>query len=319
MADNIFNAGNASQEGGSPEKPKGNRGLLYGILIVALAATWGYLIFDKSKSHQKEQQLETTAVTLSQTRDSLQTAFNASLAQIDQLKTTNDSLKRTMDGEISKSKARIQAILSNEHATKAELAEARRLIAQLNSQVEGYKEQIEQLQGEKLALTNQRDSIKRNYDTVYVQKQQLTQQVELGSVLHASDIRIVPLHLRHSGKEITTSKAKRVDMMRVSFNVDENRISTSGQKTLYVCITAPDGSPLAVDALGSGKFTLADGTEKLFTTSKTIDYETGKAQNVSIDWKQNSSFKPGDYKVQVYEAGYQIGQGDVPLRKGGLF
>lgn len=317
MADTILNSGVSNEPGGSPEKPKGSRGLLYGILIVALAATWGYLIYDKSKSHQKELQQDVTIQTVSQSKDSLQTSFNAALAQIDQLKTTNDSLMRTKDKDISDLKSRIQSILNKDHATQAELGEARRLIAQLNSSVEGYKEQIEKLQGEKLALTNQRDSIKRDYDTVSVQKQQLTKQVELGSVLHASDIKILPLHLKHSGKEVETAKAKRVDMMRVSFNVDENRISPGGQKTLYVCITAPDGTPLAVEALGSGKFTLADGTEKLYTTTKNIDYETGKKQAVSIDWKQNSNFKPGDYKVEVYESGYKIGDGDVPLKKGG--
>ncbi|MGH2645674.1 MAG: hypothetical protein ACRDE2_17115, partial [Chitinophagaceae bacterium] len=201
----------------------------------------------------------------------------------------------------------------------ADLAEARTLIGQLRSQLDGYQEEIERLKGEKVVLVTQRDSIQRVYDTAAVKNQQLTSQVSLGSVLHASDFHITPLHVKRNGKEIATTKAKRADMMRISFVIDKNRIALPGSKTLYVCITAPDGSPLAVEALGSGKFELADGTEKLFTAQKIINYNTGQDTTVNIDWKQNSDFKPGTYKVDIYEQGYLIGHGDVSMRKGGLF
>lgn len=304
--------------GNVPEKPRGGRGVLYGILIAALLSTWGYLIWDKSKSNQEKEQLQTQVVTIDSSKSAVEEQFQATLAQLDFLKTQNDSLMRTKSKEVSDLKARIQSILSKSNATAGELAEAKRLISQLQSQTDVYKEEIERLKGEKIVLVTQRDSIKRDFDTVTAKNQELAQTVDLGSVLQASNIKITPIHVRGSGKEVETSKARRADMMRISFDVD-NRISTAGQKDLYVCITAPDGTPLAVEALGSGRFTLADGTEKLYTVQKTIDYSTGEKQNVAIDWKQNSDFKPGDYKVEIYEKGYLIGQGTVAMKKGGLF
>ncbi|WP_344975578.1 hypothetical protein [Compostibacter hankyongensis] len=317
---NSFETPNPVPPEPTPEKPRGgNRGLLYGILIVALAGTWGYLIWDKSRSNQKVETLQTQVTTTDSSKNVVQEQYQAALARLDQLTSVNDSLIHTKNKEIADMKARIQSILNKSNASAAELKEAQTLIARLNSRIEGYKSEIEKLQGEKIVLVTQRDSIRRNYDTVSLQNQQLNQEVQLGSVLHASNIRIVPMHLRKNGREVETSKATRADMMRISFDIDENRIADSGQKVIYVCVTAPDGSPLAVESLGSGRFTLADGTEKLFTAQKTIDYVTGEKQAVSIDWKQDVEFKPGDYKVEIYHEGYKIGNGNISMRKGGLF
>lgn len=301
------------------ERPRGGKGLIYGILIAALLGTWGYVIWDKSKSTQEKEQLQTQVVTIDSSKSAVQEQFQAALAQLDMLRSANDSLMRTKSKQVSDLKAHISSILAKSNATAADLAEARSLIGQLNSQLDGFREEIERLKGEKVVLVSQRDSIQRNYDTATVQNQQLTSQVDLGSVLHASGFQITPIHLRKSGKEVSTSKAKRADLMRIAFNIDQNRIAPSGDKDLYVCITSPDGTPLAVQALGSGRFTLADGTEKLYTAKKTVYYTTGKDTTITIDWKQNSDFKPGSYKVEIYEKGYLIGQGDVDMKKGGLF
>lgn len=316
---NIVNEPGTRPAGGTPERPRGGKGLIYGILIAALLGTWGYLIWDKSKSTQQKEQLQTQVITIDSSKSAVQEQFQAALAQLDMLKTANDSLMRTKDRQVADLRARISHILSQQHTSAADLAQAQSLVAQLRGQLDGYREEIERLQGEKVVLATQRDSIRRNYDTVSAKNQQLSQQVSLGSVLHASDFRITPIHLKHSGKEVPTTKASRADLMRITFNIDQNRISPPGPKQLYVCITAPDGSPLAVEALGSGRFTLADGTEKLYTAEKTINYNNGGDTTITVDWKQNADFKPGVYKVQIYERGYLIGDGDVSMKKGGLF
>ena len=74
---------------------------------------------------------------------------------------------------------------------------------------------------------------------------------------------IVGLHERGS-KEKETTTARKVDKLRITFDL-ENRIAPSGSKEIFVCITAPDGTQVAVEALGSGKFVTRDGVEKLFT------------------------------------------------------
>ncbi len=320
MAENTFNTGTPSTSG--PEKPKSNKnGLIYGILIAALVGTWGYMFYDKSRTSKELVVKENQIDTLASSRNELQSEYEAAQARLDDLISQNsrmDSLVKTKDKEIADMKGRIKSILGNKNATSAELAEARKLIEQLKANTENYKQTIERLEGEKIVITQQRDVARKERDSVVVVKDSLHKKVDLGSVLHASNIKLTPIKVKRNGKEIETSKAKRTDMMRVSFDVD-NRIATSGDKEVYVAITAPDGAPLAVEALGSGRFTLHDGTEKLYTVKKTVTYTTGDNIPVSMDWKQNSDFKPGDYSVEIYQDGYKIGAGKVHLRKGGIF
>ncbi|PSL47708.1 hypothetical protein CLV51_102565 [Chitinophaga niastensis] len=320
MTENTFNTPAPGSPG--PEKPRSRNGLIYGILIAALAGTWIYMLYDKNKSSEQITQKTTQIDSISSSRDALQQEYNAANARLDDLISQNtrmDSLVKTKDKEIQDMKARISSILTNKNATQAQLAEAHRLIEQLKSNIEGYTQTIERLEGEKIVLAGERDVARKERDSVSTVKDSLHKKVDLGSVLHASNIKLQPIRVKHNGKEVETTKAKRADMMRVTFDLDDNRIAPTGDKEIYVAITSPDGSPLAVEALGSGRFTLEDGTEKLYTAKKTVAYVTGQKQTVSMDWKQNSDFKPGDYSVEIYHNGFKIGQGKVTLRKGGLF
>ena len=88
---------------------------------------------------------------------------------------------------------------------------------------------------------------------------------------------------------------------------------------MFVSITAPDGTPVAVEALGSGRFVTRDGIEKLFTKKVQVKYIQGEKQTVTVEWKQNSEFQTGNYKIEVYNNGFKIGEGVRSFKKGGLF
>ena len=74
-----------------------------------------------------------------------------------------------------------------------------------------------------------------------------------------------------------------------------------------------------MEALGSGMFTTRDGEQKTFTQKVSVNYSQGQKQTVSFDWKQNTPFQIGNYKIEVYHNGFKIGEGVRAFRKGGLF
>ena len=313
-----------------PEPKKSDwRTFLSIALVVALLGTWGYIIWDKSKTTEVLQEKETQYAEVITEKDTLQSLLDEATMRYDLLKTTNakkDSTITTKDRDIMEKKARIQALLSKSNATQAELAEAKRLIGSLNTDINGYKEQIEILKGqnvqlaqEKEAVTQEKILVEKNFDsakTVIKEKESL---IDVGSTLHASNFNITGVQEKKRGKEKETTTAKRVDKLRITFDLDENRIAGSGAKELYVSITAPDGTPVAAEALGSGKFTTRDGEEKLFTHRVEISYTQGEKQTVSFDWKQNASFLNGSYKIEVFHNGFKIGEGVKVFKKGGLF
>ena len=310
-------------------KNNNNRNILTGILIVALLGTWGYIIYDKNKTKQEKQDLTTQLVNSDSSKNELQRELNDAALRLDVLKTSNvkaDSLLKTKDKDIQDLQRKVQNIINDKNATASQLAEAKRLIAELKGNIETYTAQIEelktqntQLTQEKQQVTQERDVANKNYDSANQVIKQRENVIDIGSTLHASNFSIVGLKEKSGGKEKETTTAKRVDKLRISFDIDENRITPSGPKDLYVAITSPDGNPVVVDALGSGKFVTRDGTEKAFTKKVQINYVQGEKQPVTVEWTQNSGFQTGNYKIEIYNNGFKIGEGVRTFKKGGLF
>src|SRR6185437_5184920 len=126
-------------------KNNSGRNILTAILVIALLGTWGYIIFDKNKTRQKEQDLTSQIVNSDSSKNELQRELDDAALRLDALKTSNvkaDSLLKTKDKDIDALKARVQSIINNKNATQAELAEAR-LIAQLKGNIETYTAQID--------------------------------------------------------------------------------------------------------------------------------------------------------------------------------
>ena len=326
MSYENFPAGEVPAQKPEPKK-NNNLTIITGVLLVALLATWGYIIWDKNKTNQKTQELTTQIAVSDSSKNEIQREYNDATLRLDMLKTSNakaDSLIKTKDKDIENLKGKIQIILSNKNATAAQLAEARSMISQLKNNIDTYTAEIEKLQGEKIklteekrAVTQERDVVTKHYDSAKTVIKQKEDVIDVGSTLQAFNFNIIGIKERGS-KEKETTTAKRVDKLRITFDL-ENRIASSGTKDVFVCITAPDGTPVAVEALGSGKFVTRDGVEKLFTKKVQINYNQGEKQNVTVEWKQNSDFQTGDYKIAVYNNGFKIGEGKRTFKKGGLF
>jgi len=318
--------------GSTPQQPsKDNRKLIYGLLIAALLGTWGYVIYDKSKSKETITQLQTQYSNVDSARNVVQQEYNDALARMDSLTGSNTQLQGELaerKSDIDKLKANIKSELGRKNA---DLSKAKSMIAELNGKINDMLAEIEQLkaQNQELTVTNQKVTAER--DTVTAQKQVVEQTLattqqekahveDIGSTLHASNINITGIDVKGSGKEKSTSTAKRVDVFRVSFDLDENRIAPSGTKELYVCVYGPDGKPITMPSNGSGTFSARDEGDKVFTSKVTVEYEQGKRTPVSFDWKPEAGkYQTGNYKVEIYQNGFKIGEGTKELKKGGLF
>ncbi len=324
---------NASGSRFQSTEQKDNRKLIYGILIVALIGTWAYIFYDKSKTRESVAQLQTKIVTVDSARNSIQQDFLVVSAKADSLTQNNIQLQGNLadkSSAIQKLKSDIGNILKKKNASDAELAQAKQMIGDLNGKVDGLFTEIEKLKGENKQLTadNQqlgtektqlitdKQGLEQNLSTTKTEKKQLEEKVDVATTLHASGIGISALKLKSSGKEKETTTAKRADLIRISFNLDENRITPTGTKDIYVVVTSPEGSVISD---GTSSFVTREEGSKTFTSKVSVNYEQGKVIPVSFDWKQADRFKEGDYKIEIYNNGFKIGQGVKTLKKGGLF
>ncbi|HZW66398.1 MAG TPA: hypothetical protein VFF23_11950 [Hanamia sp.] len=318
-----------TEQTGAPSKTtRDSKSLIIGLLIAALVILAGFFIFDHSKSAQnlKEQQTEVAKVTTE--KSDIQSSFDASLARLDSMQTSNKALDGKLTAsneEIAKMKSEIRSILHKRNVTASELAKARTLIAQLNGQISDLQAQVAMLSQQNdslkqnvVVLTSQNQTLSHNLDSTSVVSQNLAKKVDVASTLNASNISITPVKVKNNGKEKVSSVAKRVDKLLVSFDVN-NRIIESGETDLYVVVTGPDGKPVTTPNTEGNTFTTRDSTSKAFTAKLPVTLETAKSKNVQFAFSPSGHFKEGNYTIRIYQNGFLIGEKTRELRKGGLF
>lgn len=120
---------------------------------------------------------------------------------------------------------------------------------------------------------------------------------------------------RRNGKEKETKKAKKVDVLRITFDIVENRIAESGTKQLYLRIVGPDRNVLDTPSNASGVMNTAIGTQIQYSVMKNIVLtQNMPVKDVVVDWQQNGSYGKGTYTIEIYNEGYKVGSGNVELR-----
>ena len=308
----------------TPQRSSNSKNIVIGLLAVALLGSWAYFLMKINRSDKEILSKTEEGVHYMSQRDSLESLYKFTLDKYDSVTVANNDLSGKLTGkqsEIAKLKGEINSILRKKNATSTELARAKTLIEELNSQIETLQAENARLTGENQTLTAEKaqlivekDTLTANLTTTQAEKKVLEETVDVGSTFSASNIAMTPLKQK-GDKEKETTTAKRVDKLVISFDV-ENRITKSGPADMYIIVTAPDGKVVS-EATG-GTFTTREEGDKSFTSKLTVPYEQGKRQNVQLPLTQDK-FQVGDYKIQVYHNGFKIGEGVTTLKKGGLF
>lgn len=293
--------------------------VIYWLIIAALAIGCIFLFISKNKMAEENEvnskRMQSQIDSVKTDRASLQTDFDAASAKIDQLVSQNAKLDSNMQKdkeEMLAMQAKIKSMLGNSKATAAELKKAREMISQLNDKTAQYEARIAELEKENGVLTNKNVVLTKERDSTTTQNIAIK---KIGSVLHASNIRMEPIHKKKNGKEKETTKAKKVDVLRLKFDIDENRIAESGTKQLYLRIVGPDGTILSTPANGSGKMTTSKGDQVSFSIMKEISLvKEQPVKDVVVDWNQEGDFARGNYMIEIFSEGYKVGSGNVTLR-----
>jgi hypothetical protein len=323
---NNSNFPTADAEGYQPRKNFKN--VIIGVLAVAFLGTGALYLSDKSKSGETIQHQKTEIATVTDQKSDIQKSFDASLSRLDSMSTLTTSLQGKLterNKEIAKAKIEIRSILNKKNATAAELSRAKNLIASLNDKITGMEQQVAQLTQDnqtltqdKVVLTQEKEKLNQDLTTTTATKDSLVQKVDIASTLNANNIAITPIDVRNNGKEKVTTKAKRVNKLVISFDVN-NRIAQPGMTDVFVVVIGPDGKPISVQALNSGTFTTREEGDKPFTAKLPVDIETAKKKNVQFTFTPGDNFQQGNYTIQIYQNGFLIGEGTRELKKGGLF
>ena len=131
--------------------------------------------------------------------------------------------------------------------------------------------------------------------------------VEVASKLTVSNLKTAAYKLRSSGKQIETEKARKADVLKISFTIAENKVAKKGDKTYYVQVIDSKNN-----VLGEKK------TESFGSNSLTYSFETTvKYENKSVNVTQDlpgQNFEKGTYFVNVFDKGELVSKSSFSLR-----
>ncbi len=302
------------------EKDKKSRNYLIALIAILAAINIG-IGYNHYKNTKEKEKLVQQNVNLTEDNKELYAELDKAELEIKNLQTTNQDLTVQLsvrDKEISDKIAQIKTLLNKGKLTSAEVQKAKDEIAQLRGQIADYKAQIETLtanlksEQEKSAglqenLTNQQAINEQQNKTIAEQNKRIS----LAKKLNASTVSAIGVRERKifGKKEVETTKASKVEEIKVYIVIDKNEISDEGEKDIFVKLIGPDGSPIT----SKMQTTKVDGTETLYTNVKTIDYKNERIEDVVYLQKQGE-FAKGDYTIEVFAEGYRIGSTKLTLR-----
>lgn len=313
--------------GSEEPKQSGNRKSGQAIIIalaVLLLGSLGFNIYQFTQQKKSDEEIQLVNVNLKDTENArveLQRQFDDLTYDYDQTKAQlemRDSTLSARDSEIADKRNEIQSLLNKKNATEGELAKAQKLINSLNTDINRYKQEIAVLQA-------QNDSLLIANDTLHVQQERMSGRLvaetsradenerNLRSTFSISNYKITGLKVKNSGKEVETEKAKRIDKLRVSFDLDPNQYAETGEKEIYIAIFKPDGklgkfknaTPGQLDTWANGSVDYSDKVN--------FNYTQGTKQNITFDW-EDFDFPKGTYKIDLYQNGMKIGQKSLELK-----
>lgn len=305
-----------------PEKPKNKNNST--IMITLIVLLLGSISFNIYQSIDKKSAVELVNIDLKdekKAKEELQEQLNDLSAEFEITKkdlTIRDSVLSKRDAEIFDKQREIQNLLNKKQLNESELKKAKRMINSLNGEIARFKEEIKILQAKNDSLVIVNTTIYNEKEDVSgqlaVEKEKLVEKDKnVRSTFSISNYKLTGLKVKNSGKEIETDRAKRIDKIRVSFDLDTNNYAETGTKEIYIAIYKPDGklgkfkdaSPGEIETWSLGNVQYSDKVKFFYTK--------GTQQNISFDW-QDYDFPKGTYQIDVYQNGFKIGQKTLDLR-----
>lgn len=241
-----------------------------------------------------------------QEKDSLNHEMSLIMDSYNQLQTTND----TINAQLEEQKAKVAELMENLKRTNAQnrdsLKKYHAEVETLRAIMRSFVVQIDSLNTKNIQLTEENTLLNEQLSTAKHKNRELSNakdslqgRVKEAEALKAVDMKLVALNERDN----ETTRIVKTNKFRVTFTINENDMTKTGNKDLMIRIVKPDGGILINENSGLFKY---DGKDISYSAKKTINYD-GKAQPTTIYAISREVLKGGVYQADVFCEGRNIG------------
>lgn len=288
-----------------------NNSLKVVIAVLSLLLLGSVFYIFKLSNETKE--LEATVTSTTTTKEN-------ALKELQELKATYDAAiaeNTSISDELIAEREKVVSLMAQVEKSNGDVASLRKYKSQYNelsSKMNKLMAEVDVLKKENQSLTIKVDSTNvvladaKNYtQTLTTQNEELARTVEKGSKLTVSNLQAAAFKQRSSGKQVSTERAGRADILKVNFTISENAIAKQGDKTYYVQVIDSKNNVLGE------KTTTSFGDQTLtYSFPTTVKYEN-KAVAVSHDLP-GKDFEKGTYFVNVFDKGELVSKSSFALK-----
>lgn len=276
--------------------------LLFAVILLVPAAYFSISYVVKYSSIKEDYAIVESARQLFEEQNALlQRDAESLVSELKELKDRND----TMMVKYQEAVTMLEQLQREKTYNYNQLAKYKKEVETLRGVMKGYLRQIDSLntinsnlQAQNVAYQKEISTAQLRADVAEERADELGTKVRIGSVIRASGIRIVALN--DNSKEVR--RIKQAARLRVDLELTANELAEPGEKSIYICITAPDGYVLSPEDMILFNF---EGEEMVASAVRKVDYEN-QSVPVSIFY-DGSHFEKGTYSVDIYIDGRHSG------------
>ena len=276
-------------------------------ITVILAAVLIFLVilFFNQKSRMTEMK-----IILTEEKDSLANELKSMVYAYDTLKTNNDTLRAGLEKE----RERIVQLLSINASNvqlikkyKSEITTMREIMKSYIVQIDSLNTRNKILVAENTEIRQQMSQVRTANTALSKVKEELTDKVEIASVIQAKDVAAVPLNKKR--KE--TTRISLLDKVRVCFTLRENPIASAGQKEVFMRVIRPDS--LVITTSPDNLFEYKR-SKIIYSANRVVDYINQDIE-MCIYMDNTGDFIVGTYSIEIYLEDNIIGRTTFMLPK----
>lgn len=281
--------------------------------IILLTVAVLYFI---NKANQKEQEMSEMVEQMNFEKEQIEREFSDMSVEFDGYTSTvkNDSLVQLLQDE----KTKVQQLLEELKITKStnarRISELKKELATVRSVMIQYINQIDSLNSENKVLKTENKEVQRKYQAASQTVQQLSKEKETlsevvtrASLLEVTNFSMTPLNSK--GKK--TSWFSQTANLQFNYTVTKNVTATTGEKTIYLRITKPNGEALYKSPNNVFPY---ENKEIIYSSAKKFEY-TGEKINDVLYWKVGEILDKGTYRAEFFADGNRIGSFDFAFEK----
>ena len=293
-------------------RKSGTTGLVIAVTAIVLLAAVAVFLFlsDRKKGREIDEMTQLFEIE----KEEMENEYSGFAMQYDELQVhiSNDSLRHQLEREKLRTQQLLEELRQTKATNAAEITRLKKELATVRAVMRTYVAQIDSLDQVNKQLAQENTRVRRQYqeqtrvvERLTVEKEKAEEKVALASQLDAAAITVTPNNKR--GKE--EHKVKNVTQFVVNFTIVKNITVQTGEKTVYLRLTKPDGEALVKDAANTFRY---ENVNLEYSAKKYIEY-TGEQQEVTMYWDVEEYLSAGTYTAYLFVDGVMIGEQSVTL------